>query len=419
MISKLGNNVALSAAQLANQICSIPLLFLIGLSAILAPLIASAKVHKDYEKATKILQHVITINLVFGILSTVLIISFTSELHRLGQSKEVTAFTKDYLCIIGMSIIPNAINNAIKKYLEALGWTFTTMCTTVLAGILNVCLNYILIYGKFGFPQLGLNGAGWATLATRTLFMCIYITYIFMLKNKGYMLPFSKQLFEESLFIKLFKLGLPSGLDLAVKMAYYTTGIILLGWCINQEVAQASTGFIFDILRFIIMLPLAINSSASILIGKQWGRKSKLNIIRVAKLGYTLALALMLLTALTLHATYPIILSNFYSPTQEVDHLIKLLFPLIILFYFADGFNLVSVGMLRGLHDTFVPFLLSGFAYACIGAPTSYIAFKLHYQASGVWTGLIVGLLCSALLLTIRFYYKAKYIKLPSYYTAE
>lgn len=420
MISKLGNDTALSAAQLANQICSIPFLFLIGISSILAPLVASSVMaHKNYEDASKNLLHLLTINLVFGFLSTILIISFSSKLHYLSQSTKVIALTQDYLCIIALSIIPNAITNAVKKYLEALGWTLHTMYLGIMAGGVNVGLNYMLIYGKLGFPELGLNGAGWATLATRIIFMCIYLGYVFFLKNKGYIISFSWKLWKESYFIKLFKLGLPSGLDLAVKMGYYTVAIIMLGWCSNRETAQASTGFLFDVVRFVLMLPLAISIASSILIGKQWGRKNKPAILSLVKTGYILSFVLMLFMGVILYLAYPFILSELYSPTESVQQLITSLFGLVILLQFVNGLQLVVIGMLKGLQDTFVPFILTALSYLWIGIPTSYImAYHLNYQATGVWIGLTLGVASSACLLSIRLYYKTKHIKLPSHYNA-
>ncbi len=407
MISKLGEINALAAASLANNICSIPLLFLIGISTVLAPMVAASTVKNDYKKTTQILKHSLAINVSFGILSSILLMSFSNKLNTMGQDPEVGRLAQGYLCIIAASIVPISISNILKRYLDTLGWTIHTMCLSILSGITNVILNYILIYGKLGFPALGLNGAGWATLFTRVIIMCIYLCYAILLKKKKYIIDIAWTTYKKSHLIKLLKASLPSAIELAVRMSYFSAATIMLGWI--SPTSQAATSILFDMLRFAIMLPLAVGICSSVLIGRQWGMKNKRAIHNLGQVGYILSFGLMSIMSLFLYLVYPYILDYLYRPEPDAKILIESLLKLMILLHFVDGVNLVSLGIFRGMQDTFMPFIMCGVAYISIGLPIGYLlAFVFGWKEAGVWWGLILGLTTSACVLYIRFYYTTR-----------
>ncbi len=410
MVSRLGNVNVLAAASLANNICSIPFLFLIGISATLTPMVAASTAKNNYKEATQILKHTLAINVSFGILSSILLISFSNKLNAIGQDPEVSRLAQGYLCIIAASIVPASINNTIKKYLNALGWTIHTMCLSILSGIINVILNYILIYGKLGFPALGLYGAGWATLSTRVIIMCIFLGYAILLKKKKYIIDIAWTTYKENRIITLLKASLPSAMELATRMSYFSIATIMLGWI--SPTSQAATSILFDMLRFAIMLPLAVGICSSILIGRQWGMKNKEVIHDLGQVGYILSFGLMSIMSLFLYLAYPHILNYLYTPKQEVKILIKSLMGLMILLHLVNGIILVSLGIFRGMQDTFVPFIMCSIIYISIGLPIGYLlTFVYEWKEAGIWSGLILGLTASACALYIRFlYYKKPFI---------
>ena len=406
MVGYLSETVR-AAAAFSNSITAIPFLLFIGASSILMPLVAGAVVENNYEKVTRALMYSMVVNLFLGFFCVLVLSVIFFFLDRMGQASEVVSLVRGgYFQIIVLSIIPNSISQPLKRFLDGLGWRFTNMGLSFLSALTNICINYLLIGGNFGFPALGLNGAGLATLFARVMIMCIYIGIAFYFRRKGYLTSLSGG-WDSKQFKKMLSLSLPAGLELAVKMGYLCLITVMIGWL--GVVEQSSASILFDIERMGLMLPVAIGASASILLAEEWKKGNKEGIREVRRSGYLLALLLMCFVGVIMYYLLPWLLNNFYHPRWAVKELASSLVLVAISFQIADGLTFIGTGALRGLRDTLVPFFVTTVVSFVIGSPLSYLlAFKMGWGLYGIFQGLIIGLFCTAILLYARFSQRVK-----------
>lgn len=407
MVGYLGEEVR-AAAAFSNVITATPFLLLIGVSSVLMPLVAGAVVDGNYEKATKALKYSVLVNIFCGVVCVIILSVMVRFLDRMGQDERVVALARGgYFQIIVASILLNSVSQPLKRYLDGLGFRFSNMSFSFISTGINVCLNYLLIEGRYGFPALGLNGAALATFLSRFIIMIVYLVIVWRFRQKGYITSLWFSEWDQRYFMKMLKLGLPSGFELAMKMFYLNIIHIMIGWMGVKE--QASASILFAMIRLGLMLPVAIGTAGSILLAEEWRKGNKREIGKVRKAAYLLTLGLMLVIGFPLRMLFPVILDSVFDPAYEVKILVSSLISTVILFQLMDGLTFVGTGLLRGIRDTFVPFLVTTFVSFLVGYPLSYFfAFSLGWGLYGIFLGVIVGLLMSSLVLYLRFSYRLK-----------
>ena len=282
------------------------------------------------------------------------------------------------------------------------------MVISILANIINAFANWVLIFGELGFPKLGLAGAAWATLASRT-FMAIVIMFYVMRndKFKQYDVTFHFRGLNIPVIKKILGLGLPSGFQYFFEVGAFSFAVIMIGWIGTNELAAHQIAINLASISF--MGVLGISQAASIRVGNAMGEQS---VSKIRKAGFTaivLGAAIMSLAGLTF------VLLNKFLPSLYIDDeaVISIASRLIIIaaiFQLSDGIQAVGIGVLRGLTDVKGPTIITFIAYWIISLPIAYLlAFNFNLGVDGVWIGLLIGLTVSAFLLTLRFNYKSKH----------
>lgn len=392
----------LAAASFANVFFTIPLFFGVGVSYAITPLVAEANGAGDDKKISNVLRNGSIINLVIGFILVGLIFAVQPLMHSMDQPTDVVDLALPYLSIVGVSIIPTMIFQTYRQFAEGLHSTRMAMIIVVGSNLLNVLLNYILIFGKFGFPELGLNGAGWATLISRIVMgagMMLYVYYgeKFRKFREGFLIGhYSRQLINRMLHI-----GLPAGTQFIFEAGAFGFSAIMMGWF--GTTALAAHQIALNLATISYMTTSGLGAAATIRVGNFLGKK---DMPQLRRAGFTL-----ILMGLILMMAWGILFvtGRYYLPALYISDpaVISLTASLLIIAGFSqlsDGLQVVCAGALRGLQDVKIPSLLIFVAYWIIALPLGYwLAFHLQLGPKGIWYGLLIGLTVTALAMVFRF----------------
>lgn len=399
----------LAASSFANIFFSIPLFFGIGVSYAITPLVAQAAGAKDANKIIDTLKNGSIINFITGLALVVLILAIEPFMHFMGQPPDVVTLAIPYLTIVGVSIIPTMIFQTYRQFAEGLGKTRMAMVIVIGSNLLNVALNYILIFGKLGFPALGLNGAGWATLISRVVMAASMMAYVYFgSRFIQYRHGFSIGNYSRKLINTMLHIGLPAGSQFIFEAGAFGLSAIMMGWI--GTTALAAHQIAINLATISYMTTSGLASAATIRVGTFLGQKDITNLRSSAFTMIGMALVLMAAWALLF------ILGRYWLPSLYIDEgeVIQLTSGLLIIaafFQLSDGTQVVCAGALRGLQDVKVPSILIFVAYWIIALPIGYtLAFPLDMGPSGIWLGLLLGLTLTASAMVVRFHRLSKKI---------
>jgi multidrug resistance protein, MATE family len=394
--------VPLAASSLANIFFTIPLFFGVGVSYAITPLVAQAEGSHDNRKIIDTLKNGALINLVTGFILVALIFSVQPFMHAMGQPDDVVTLAIPYLSIIGISIIPTMIFQTYRQFAEGLQRTRMAMIIVIGSNLLNILLNYIFIFGKYGFPEMGLNGAGWATLISRVVMAVSMMLYVYYGKKfAAYTSGFSMGNYSRTLINKMLHIGLPAGSQFIFEAGAFGFSAIMMGWI--GTTALAAHQIAINLATISYMTTSGLGAAATIRVGNFWGQRDKNNLRASA---FTMiGMAIMLMTAwamLFIFGRY--FLPSLYIKDIAVIEVTSSLLIIAAFFQLSDGIQVVTAGALRGLQDVKIPSMLIFIAYWVIALPLGYwFAFPLGMGANGIWIGLFLGLTLTATAMVVRF----------------
>jgi MATE family multidrug resistance protein len=408
MVGKIGP-IPLAAASLGNSLIFLILIIGIGSSIVVSPIVAILVGAKRFSECGVYFRQSLLVNILLSIIMVGVILVGVNYIKYLNQPPEVIELTVVYMTIVGFSAIPLMLFQTYKQFIEGLSNMKPAMIVSLLANIINAFANWVLIFGKLGFPELGLAGAAWATFLSRLFMVIVIMIYVMTNKKfKQYDVTFHFRGINFPVIKKLLSLGLPSGFQYFFEVGAFTFAVIMIGWIGSNELAAHQIAINLASISF--MAVLGISQAASVRVGNAMGEQ---NIPNIRKAGFTaiaLGAGIMSLAGLTF------ILLNNFLPTLYIDDevVVSIASRLIIiaaLFQLSDGTQAVGIGVLRGLTDVKGPTIITFFAYWIISLPIGYLlAFNFNMGVDGVWIGLLIGLTVSAILLTLRFNHKSKQI---------
>lgn len=415
MVGQLGTT-ELAAISLGNSFVFIAMSLGIGFSTAITPLVAQADGSKDREAAQDVLSHGVVLCTVLGVSLFIAVFSARKLMYSMGQPPAVVEFAFPYLKWVASSLIPLIIFQAYKQFTDGLSKTRPAMYATVFSNILNIILNYFLIFGYGGFPKMGVEGAAIGTLIARTgavIFILLFIQYHPLFNGYSLRISFKKQ--RISLFKKILSLGFPSALQMFFEVAFFTMAIWMSG--ILGKNSQAANQIALNLSAMTFMFAMGLGVVAMIRVGNQFGMKTYADLRRIAiSLFLLIGLfdVLFCIIYLSFNEQLPwIYLENYGaatpSDTLEVVNIAAGLLLVSGFFQITDGLQAVILGALRGIQDVNVPTTLTFISYMVIGLPVSYyLGLKTSLGAVGIWLGLLTGLSTSALLLFLRFQHQTK-----------
>lgn len=400
MIGKL-EPVQLAAASLANAIYFFIAILGIGTLSAVSPLVAKSKGAANLNECASWLKQAIFASVLLSIFIGIVIFTITQNLHWFKQTQAVTQLAKNYLHLLNIGTFPMLLFLALKQYSDGLGVTRPSAIITIIALLINVFLNWVLIYGNWGATPLGLVGAGIATTFARIIMAVSLFIYVkTQAIYKPYLQP-NKQEDNTAYLKQIFKIGIPSGLQYFFEVGAFAFAAIMIGWI--NEFALAAHQVAINIASISYMIATGISAGGSIAVGEALGRKNKKDIIDAGRSALLLGAIFMTFCAFILASFAPQIIALYTTDEQVVKMSVYLLY-IAAFFQLSDGIQCVGLGILRGIGDTKIPTIITIFAYWVIGIPFGYVlCFKLNQSLYGVWMALLIGLTLSAWLLSNRF----------------
>ncbi|MFC4871523.1 MATE family efflux transporter [Negadavirga shengliensis] len=402
MVGRLGAE-PLAAASLANSIFFLILMFGIGISMAITPMVAAADGEGKKNRIGRLLSHGFVINAVASVLLFLVIVLLSPGLAFLDQPGEVVVLATPYLLIITFSLVPFMFFQTFKQFTEGLSQTKQAMYITVVCNLLNIGLNWLLIYGNWGFPELGLNGAGWATLISRVLMaIAIYVYVNGSARYRKYVAVFQVKNLSWPLISKMLRIGIPTGMQFVFEVGAFSAAAIMMGWIgVN---ALASHQIAINLASISYMMASGLSAAAMVRVGNQLGRRDIGMLRQVGFSIFGMVVAFMMFFAV-IFIVWRNYLPILYINDTEVVEMAASLLVIAGLFQLSDGVQVVGLGALRGLSDVKVPTFVTMVAYWVVGLPLGYVlAFWLDLEALGVWIGLLIGLTLTAVMLLLRFH---------------
>ncbi len=408
MVGRLGP-VPLAAASLGNSLVFLILIIGLGSSTVLSPLIAILIGGKRYPEAGVYFRQSLIVNVALAIIMIVIILFGAKFIRYLNQPPEVIEYAIIYMSIVALSALPLMIYQTYKHFIEGLSIMKPAMIIAILANIINIFANWILIFGKLGFPKLGLAGAAWATFASRVFMMIVIMIYVMRnQKFNQFDVTFHFKGINIPLIKKIVSLGLPSGFQSFFEVGAFSFAVVMIGWIGANELAAHQIAINLASISFMVVL--GISQASSIRVGNAMGKKQIASVRRAGFTGIFLGASMMFCAGVTF------IVLNKFLPTLYIDDkaVIEIASRLIIiaaLFQLSDGTQAVGIGILRGLTDIKGPTIITFLAYWVISLPIAYLlGFTFGLGVEGIWVGLLIGLTASAVMLTFRFNYKSKHL---------
>lgn len=398
---------ALAAVTLASSYFFVLFLMGAGFAFAVMPMVATFDAEDDEISIRRVTRMGLWLSLAYAVVIMPFMIWSEVLLLLLGQTETVAVDAQNYLRIAGYGMFPWLVAMVVKSYLAALERTQVVFWIAVLATLCNGLINYALIFGNWGAPELGIAGAATASLVTQAIGMVGIVAYaLYVLPHHQLFVRFWKADWE--MLSRVFRLGVPIGFTGLSETGLFAATAVMMGWL--GTVPLAAHGIALQCASITFMLHLGISNVATIRAGNAYGRGDRDHLARGARVVFIMSLFTAVLTSVVfLVWPEPLVLVFLQSSEPARDQIVAIgvgLLAMAALFQLVDGAQAIALGLLRGVHDTTVPMVIAAISYWVVGMPCSYILGSvLGYDGIGVWTGLVLGLACAAILLSARFWH--------------
>ncbi|QCX52408.1 MATE family efflux transporter [Elizabethkingia sp. JS20170427COW] len=417
MVGKLVGADALASVSLANSMFFAFFVFAMGFSYAIPPLVSEAHSQNNHERINSVFRHGFVINLSVGVLMTIILLLGMPLLYHMGQPAKIIPDTISYLSVIALTMIPFMIFQTYREVSEGLSFTIGVTKATIISNIINIILNYVLITGAFGFPEMGVLGSATATLIAR-IFMLVFL-YIVLYRDprtSQYIKAFHLKIsgFSKNVFKQMLKLGFPTSMQMLFEVSAFAGAAFICGLVSATDIAAHQIALSMASFTFNICIGFSVAST--VMIGRKLGEKDFIGLRKVGINNIKIAFLFMLFCG-GLFITCRNILPHFFVPNADLK-VIELASQLLIiaaLFQLSDGIQVTCLGALRGIQDVKIPSYITFCAYWLLTIPLGFfLCYTLNMGAFGMWIGLGIGLTFSALLLVNRFL-KLSYRKIFEY----
>ena len=414
----------LAAVSFSNALFFTVMVFAMGALMGVTPLVGNARgrleklmqqgtteeeiAHK-HEQITSYLANGLVFTGLMCILSLALLVPCIPYLDAFGQEPEVIASARPYYILIVLSIVPFLLFSFSKQFLEGLGNTLVAMLITLGCNLLNILLNWVFIFGHWGFEPMGAEGAGWATLIARSLMpVCFFVAMCVKADWRQYIVSLKGRLITRREIEHLISIGTPIGLQSFAEAFLFTASFVIIGWISKEALAAHHIANQMADLTF--MLALGIGSATTIRVSFQLGKGD----IQAVKMASRASVHLCLLMN-TIGAAIMIfgrnIIPYIFTEDQEVIPIASSLLIIAGTFQYADGLQCIGAAMLRGIQDVRAPMRIALFSYIGIALPLGLaLTFPVGWGAQGMWIAFVIALAIPAVLFHIRFHKQLKRI---------
>ncbi|MGX0975275.1 MATE family multidrug resistance protein [Roseovarius sp. MBR-51] len=397
---------ALAAEVLGGTMFFVLFIMGSGFAWAVMPMVASAQASGAITQVRRVTRMGLWASILFGLATLPLMLGSGALFDRMGQEPATAALAADYLEIAGLGILPALMVMVLKSYLAALERTAVVLWITLGAVALNACVNYLLIFGHFGFPELGVQGAAIASLGVNTASFVVLGVYVHRSAPDHALFQRFWRPDPEALG-RVFRLGWPIGLTNLAEVGLFASASIMMGWL--GTLPLAAHGIALQITSVIFMIHLGLSNVATVRAGQAHGRGDGAGLRDGARVVLGLSAAVALATmALLLLLPDPLV-GLFLAPDDpdraQVIAIGRQLLAAAALFQLVDAAQVQALGLLRGVQDTRVPMVIAALSYWVVGVPVSYLlGFTLGFGGPGIWLGLAAGLALAGVFMLVRFW---------------
>ena len=397
---------ALAGVSLAGPVYFAVFLVGSGFAWAVMPVVASAAGTEDDRQVRRATRMGLWLVILFGVLFTPPLLYFEEFFLAIGQEVDVSREAGRYMAVAGFGLLPALIVMVLKSYLSALELARMILLVTIATAGLNAILNYILIFGNWGAPELGVVGAAIASVIGHIVAGVALVFYA-MVKTPHYTLFQNFHRPDWEAISQVFKLGWPISMTVLSEVALFAASSILMGWV--GTIALAAHGIALQITSIMFMIHVGLSQAITVKAGRAWGRGDQAILSAASKTAMILSAVAVVFTVVLFLTIPEILVGAFVDPDDprraEILAIGAALLAVAALFQAVDAAQVMALGMLRGVQDTKVPMWMAAFSYWLVGVPTSYfLGFTAAMGGVGIWLGLSVGLAVAGILLQYRFW---------------
>lgn len=392
----------LAASSFVNNVMNLFILTELGFAAGMTPMIGADNGTGNIKGIGITVKNGLMTNGIIGGISIILLTIIYFCLDHFGQAPELMPYIKPYFAIIGISTLFALGFNVLKQFTDGICRPMISMTLLMIGNLLNIFGNWVLIYGKLGFPEMGLTGAGISTLVSRALILIVFAVYIFKSKKMNeYARAIKDALLSRDKMKGVFKMGYPVGIQMALESSTFTFAAVMAGWLGVIQLAAHQVVITISQLFFLMMQGLSF--AVSILVSNAFGRKDLKSVREYARKGYFMTLGISATLSVLLYC-FRYQAAGIFSDSPEVTALAVSLFFLLFAYQFGDGLQLCFANVLRGIQDV-RPIMYAAFvSYYLIAIPSAYVlGFKTSLGIHGIWLGFPIGLTLAGIFFYARY----------------
>jgi len=398
----------LAAVALGGSYFHVVLILGMGFGLAVMPMVAAAAGNDDRRQVRRITRMGLWIALIFSALAMPLFVWSGEILRALGQTEEVATMAQTYLRIAGWGIAPAVVMTVFRSHLSALEHARVVLWAVLAGAVANAGMNWVLIFGNLGAPELGIAGAAIASIGTQSLIALALALHAGLhrdLKQDTLFARFWRPDWEA--FGQVFRLGWPIALTLLSESGLFMATLVMMGWIGPNPLA--AHGIAIQICSVTFMVHIGLSQAATVRAGRAWGKGDVEGLRLAAAAALILSAGMVALTIAGFVLVPEVLVGLFLDPADplrpEILALGASLLMVAALFQLADAGQVMALGLLRGVQDTRVPMVYALIAYWVLGLPAAYvIGFPMGFGAPGIWAGLVVGLGFAALMMMLRFW---------------
>ncbi len=397
---------ALAAQVLAGMGFFVLFLFGSGFAWAVMPMVAEAESAGQSQQVRRVTRMAMWLSILFGAVSMPLMIWSEALLLALGQTEEVAGEASRYLNVAGWGIFPALLVMVLKSYLAALERTQVVLWVTIGAVLVNVIVNYALIFGNWGAPEMGIVGAAWASVSVQIVSLLLLAIYAAVVtREHALFIRFWRPDWEA--FGQVFRLGWPIGITTLAEVGLFAAASVMMGWL--GTLPLAAHGIALQVASLVFMIHLGLGNVATVRAGRALGVQDWAGLRLGAQVVVALSLLLAGLTVVFFLLMPEFLMGLFLSPDEPdragVIAIGVVLLAAAALFQLADAAQVMALSLLRGVQDTKVPMIIAALSYWALGMPVAYVlGFVLGWGGVGIWLGLAVGLAGAGVFMMLRFW---------------
>lgn len=392
----------LAASSFVNNVMNLFILTELGFAAGMTPMIGADNGTGNIKGIGITVKNGLVTNGIIGGISIILLTIIYFCLDHFGQAPELMPYIKPYFAIIGISTLFALGFNVLKQFTDGICRPMISMTLLMIGNLLNIFGNWVLIYGKLGFPEMGLTGAGISTLVSRALILLVFVVFIFKSKKMNeYARAIKEALLSRGEMKTVFKMGYPVGIQMALESSTFTFAAVMAGWLGVIQLAAHQVVITISQLFFLMMQGLSF--AVSILVSNAFGRKDLGSVREYARKGYFMTLGISATLSVLLYC-FRYQAAGIFTDSPEVSAMAVSLFFLLFAYQFGDGLQLCFANVLRGIQDV-RPIMYAAFvSYYLIAIPSAYVlGFKTSLGIHGIWLGFPIGLTLAGIFFYARY----------------